>query len=108
METAHGTGRTHDAGSLYVRAAGWAGRTFGASPAFRRRENASASAEMKRAIAFSGLGVEPCEVAALSYAAAALTAAALLPLSIMLILLLGLEPFPSGFYLLLTSVLVPL
>jgi Flp pilus assembly protein TadB len=83
-------------------------RVFGASPRFQKKENASASQQMKRALAFSALGVEPFEVAMLSYAASALAAAAILPLSVIIIAAFGIELFPAGFSIILLAAVAPL
>lgn len=95
-------------GNWYERAARGAVRLFGASAAFRMKENASASKQMKRALVFSALGVEPFEVAMLSYASAALVAAAVFPISILMILLSGIDLFLAGVPIILMAAAAPL
>jgi Flp pilus assembly protein TadB len=92
----------------YVRAAKGAARLFRASPKFQKKENEQASEQMKRALVFSGLGIEPWEIAVLSYASAALAAAIILPVSIIAIIVAGIEPFPAGFGIILIAMAAPL
>jgi Flp pilus assembly protein TadB len=92
----------------YARAAKGSARLFRVSDRFRRKENASASEKMKRALEFTGLGLEPWEVALLSYVAAAISAAIIIPISILFVYLSGIELFPSGIGILLVALVAPL
>jgi len=78
------------------------------SPKFRKRENASASAQMRKAILFSGLAVEPYHVALVSYSIAAMIAAALLPVVMLALVLLGLPVFPDGLFVLIGALVAPM
>ena len=77
------------------------------SPVFRKRENASASVEMRKAILFSGLAIEPYHVALVSYSITAILAAILVPVSILALLLLDLPLFPDGVFVLVGVLVAP-
>ena len=96
------------AADWYFGAAKGAARLFGASQRFRKSENATASEKMRQAILLTGLGIEPWEVALLSYAVAGMAAAIILPVSIIALLFSGIELFPAGFGVLLLASVVPL
>jgi Flp pilus assembly protein TadB len=93
--------------SFYASASRRAFEILHLSPEFRKKENGSASDSMKKALLFSGLGVEPADAAALAYVAALALAAILLPLSLLLILVLS-PDFLISLYLLLASAIAPL
>jgi len=78
------------------------------SPDFRTRENASASAQMRKALLFSGLALEPYQVALVSYSVAAFLAAALVPAVMLALVLLGLPIFPDGFFVLIGALVAPM
>ncbi len=75
---------------------------------FRRRENASASAELRQAILFSGLGVEPYQVALFSYVVAGVMAAALIPACLAALAALGIPLIPDGLYVLVGTLILVL
>jgi Flp pilus assembly protein TadB len=95
--------------------AGWyerlARRVSGAVPVsedFRLRENASASAEMRQALTFTGMAVEPYQIALLSYTIAGILAAALAPASVVLLLLAGVPLVPDGLFVLVGAMVAPM
>lgn len=105
MERGRGVERVAREVDWYERVARRMARTFRVSPGFRKRENASASADMRKAIRFSGLAIEPYHVALVSYSIAAISAAVLVPGSLLALFALGLPVFPDGL-LMFTGVLV--
>jgi len=92
----------------YARAAKRTAGLLRTSGEFKKKENASASPQMRRALEFSGLGVEPWEVALLSFAAAVISAAIIISLAIISIVILGIGLFPAGLGILLLSTAAPL
>ncbi|MEM4728680.1 MAG: hypothetical protein QXH42_02820 [Thermoplasmata archaeon] len=104
----HGEGAPSEFPHWYTRACRWASRALNPSKAFVARENSRASREMRRAILFSGLGVEPYQVALLAYLVSGILVAALVPSVIAIILLMRIDFFPGGFVAVLASLVVPL
>ncbi|MGQ9583243.1 MAG: hypothetical protein ACUVV6_06995 [Thermoplasmatota archaeon] len=92
----------------YKRACRWAARVMKPSEAFISRENARASPELRRAILFSGLGVEPYQISLLAHIASVAALALALPCALALSLALGLRPLPEGLLALLAALTVPL